>query len=293
MTPGRARDEEFASSGQEAGELRAPASGFVLPGISGGLAQRVQPDQSGLLPFDTAREAFRTLYSRLNALSEGELLEPRMRVAAALREAEDLSDLVSRASVLLRLQTVGVSSRVLNELELAREALLYVDTCVRRAQGLGRGPSPLDRAARLRDELLGACHWNLRGSEHAEALARITDSEDPEELALDLTELAQLALTHLPAFGEDATVDARGLANDAQAAATELAALPAVGLRVKPEWRQLRARAFTHLVRVVEELRTAGRYAYRGTPGARAWLAAPSSIPRRAVSLGGRVRSRA
>jgi hypothetical protein len=291
MTPGPARDEDFALK-QEAVDLNAPVSGFAMAGATSRLIPRVGPTQGEVEPFDTAREAFRSLYPRLKALPDEELIEPRLRVGAILREAEDLSDLVSRASVLVRLQTVGVSPRVVSDLELAREALLYVDTCVRRAQGLGRGPSPLDRAARLREELLGACRWNLRGSEHAEALARITDSEEPDELVLDLTELAQLALEHLPAFAGDTTVDARGLANDARAGAAELAALPRTGGRVKAEWRQLRAQAFTYLARVVDELRTAGRYAYRGTPGARAWLAAPSAIPRRAPSLGGRVRSR-
>jgi hypothetical protein len=203
----------------------------------------------------------------------------------------ELAELASRPTVLARLAKVGLAPTVLDELALASQALHYVEACVRSAQGLAPcGASALDQAANLRQELLGACHWNLRGAEHVEALARITDSEDPAEVALDLNELALLILDNLELFRADTTFDAERVAHSARATAVGLNELPLQGGAVKYEWRDLRARAFTHLTMLIDELRTAGRYAFRGTPAARVWFAASPPVRRRAVSLGGWVR---
>jgi hypothetical protein len=240
---------------------------------------------------DAAREAFRLLYRRLQAMPTYEVVDPRLRVSDTLHDAARLEEFLARPSVRVGLGKIGVSEADVSQLTIARRALHYVETCVRHAQGDAPGGIVrLEHAARLRAELRECCQWNLRAGAHAEALARITDSEDSREIALDLSELSRLVTENWAAFAADATLDLSALIPLAQRLARQFAVAPEAD-GVKGEWLELRARAYTHLLHVLQLLREAGRYAFRADPAIRVAFSDPERNRSRGASLAGRVRA--
>lgn len=227
--------------------------------------------------------ALQSLRDDLMALGDDSLLEPRIQLGAFLDEARELSAILSRASVAKRIRSVGVPQGRLDALELAVEALADSEMCwatARDAQKSEREIQAEPLAYFLRDEMVAACRFNLDRSEVAELLARVTAGEGLHDLAQDLRELSDFVRDHAASFSGDTSFDPLSCADEAVELARSIAvdAGPDEGARALLEQRD---RAFTYLVGLVEQLRQAGRYAYRGTPEARAYFASDVAPARR------------
>lgn len=253
-------------------ESTPPVSGRRTLNSSSGVASlgEERPSNPDLL---RQRDAFRALRARWMQIPARALVQPRAHAALMVTEAEELEELLARPAVRCGLDSVGISRGELDDLPLALDAVRYVEACLRRARP--GSAETIEEAARLRDELRASCRWNLRGRQASEALARITDSDDAGELALDLRELAELIATQHAAFGADTTLDVSAAYQRALSLAQQLNALASPVAGVKPEWLELRVRAYTHLMSILDLLRQAGRYAFRSTPALRVWFTDP------------------
>ncbi len=203
-----------------------------------------------------------SLREELLRLPASSLCEPRVRVPVVLQEGTQLLLTVNQSHVRERLLATGISSDSLDTLAQAIDALR-----VAHANVVGSlcpdddFAEALASALELRDELVAACHWNLRQRDVADYLVRITDSSDITELSMDLKELAQLVELYLADFAADGTFDAPNCMRQARALADELTAT--LAREIPQAVQDLRDRAFTHLARLMEEVRNAGLYAYR------------------------------
>lgn len=231
---------------------------------------------------DDQREAWSGLEGlklQLLELPEATLCEPRVRVSWVLAEASELLTCIRQTRTRLELLAAGLSERKLTELGPAIGALRAAEAEILAARCPDADyAEALTSALDLRDELLAACHWNLRNREVASALVRITDSTDSAELAMDLRELMQLVREHVSDFENDQSFRSDQSIRQASALADELTATR--DAPIPAELLDLRDRAFTHLCGVIEEIRSAGRYAFRGRPEAR-HLFASELQPRR------------
>jgi hypothetical protein len=223
-------------------------------------------------------------------LPEGSLCEPRVRVALVVQEALDLLAAVQQPRVRGKLISTGVSSQRVDSLEPAIEALRVAQSQVLRARCPDEDfVEALSSALDLRDEMVAACLWNLRHREVGASLVRITDSTDGVELAMDLRELVQLLDEHAIDFESDRTFHAVECVRQASALADELTAT--LDQPVPLPTLELRDRAFTHLLDVIDEVRSAGRHAYRGRSEARSLFASELQPRRRRSPLTSLVRS--
>jgi hypothetical protein len=215
----------------------------------------------------------KALEARLMALDPDAIESPRMPIAVALQEANDLHTLlVEDASVVPALRAVGLAQEIIDALEPAvaftRDAQSrWVVTRDQRKPEAQRARE--QRGEELRAELLSAANWNLRGDRAAlGTLSAIAEGEGLADLVQDLHDLAELVDRKRAAFAADKTFDASASAEEARSLASEISA--GIGeAKLDGDGRQardLRDRAFTHLAEVVEELRAAGRHAYRHEP---------------------------
>jgi hypothetical protein len=126
--------------------------------------------------------------------------------------------------------------------------------------------SLVEQGCALRSELLAACAWNLRGRREVGSLARITDSLLAVELALDLTELADLVSDNHAAFAADESFVAVEMTEHAVNLACKLRARHLHSSPcVSHEWG-LRTQVFSLLLECATEVQTAGAYALRHQP---------------------------
>jgi hypothetical protein len=198
---------------------------------------------------------------------------PRMPIAMALQEANDLETLLTEdAAVTPKLLAIGLPREVVLALapsvSLAREAqsrwVVVRDGSKPEAQR--------EREARgdaLRQELLSAARWNLRDDRAAlGTLSAIAEGESLSDLIQDLNDLAELIERKRAAFERDETFDVAASAEEARTLSSEISA--GVGAaRLESDAataRALRDRAYTHMAEVVGEIREAGRHAYRHEP---------------------------
>jgi hypothetical protein len=218
------------------------------------------------------------IWHHLERLPDDVLGEPRARVSLVLAEADELLGILQQSWVRQRVVATGLTVERMELLGPARAGLVEAERRwlteflpkADQAKALEEGQS-------LRDELLSACRWNLRGKDVEGALARITDGTDPAELGLDLKELTQLVREHTSAFAGDRTFRQEDSLRRAELLADQLVAMGEGG--VSRETREVRQRAFCFLSLLMEELRLAGRHAFRGTREARSLFA--SEIPAR------------
>jgi len=212
------------------------------------------------------------LRDRLLMIPHDELRAPDRPLATALQEAHDLLTLIRTAEVWDRLLAIGMARDVREELEQAVAAARaaqsqWTRVSSRRASAAHRACEK--RARALRSELLAASRFHLRADQGALATLNARSRGDSlGELALDLSFLAALIVRHTSAFAHDQTFDPAARAAEAEALSRELT-LSASHERLdfkQDESLDLRNRAYTHLARLVEPLRAAGRYAFRGDP---------------------------
>jgi hypothetical protein len=238
------------------------------------------------------RAALRALYPKLLQLPREHCIAPRGITPHLLAEAERIQGLLVQQEAPKKLCAVGVDEQELADFGRALLALRYIETCVRNAATAAAAePLLLEQALQVRDELVVCCRFNLRTGQVAEALARITDSDDPGELAMDLRELARLVRENASAFARDRSIDVGLFSVRALDLANSIAGVPAVSECVRSEWCELRARAHGYLISRMRRIEEAGTYAFRGTERAHQWVccvsgaAAPASSASRLRTL--------
>ncbi len=201
-----------------------------------------------------------------------ELVEsPSMPVENVLQEANDLFVLLAEDKpIRQRLLTVGLPEVHIASLRTAIGALQLAQSqwvIVRSGKKSKEQTRLEDTASAHKLDVLAACRWNLRNDERALAtVSTITEGDGVADLIQDLNDLATLMNSRREAFADDASFDvetaiaqARQFANAVQKGTSEGRAE-----RAKTEAKDLRDKAYTHLSELVDTVRGAGRYAFRG-----------------------------
>ena len=194
---------------------------------------------------------------------------PDLPVAVTLQEGHDLLTLAERESVWQSLVAVGVELGRREQLRLMLGALRAAESnwVVMRDRRKSETQTQLETAAdTLRGAILVAARWSLRGDDKALAtLAAISEGEGVADLAQDLSDLAELCERNLTAFERDQSFDAPARIAEARTLYAQLAASTSKERLDTEQTRaiDLRNRAFTELDGIMDELREAGRYAFR------------------------------
>lgn len=220
------------------------------------------------------------IWNHLERVPEEALSEPRVRISLLLAEADELLGILQQTWVRQRVVATGLTVERMELLGPARAGLEEADRRwlaeflpkKEEAEALGVGQE-------LREELLSACRWNLRGKDVEGSLARISDGSDPTELGLDLKELGQLVREYPAAFSADRTFRQEEVLRRAEQVADQLVGMGEHG--VTRETRDVRQRAFSFLTLLMEELRQAGKHAFRGTREARSLFVSELTSRRR------------
>lgn len=213
-----------------------------------------------------------TLLPVLNALPATDIVEPSTPMAVALQEAHDLHATIQAGDTWERLLQVGLAPSTIDALPRSVAATRQAQSqwVVMRDRGKPQAQRDREQAGvELRAELVAACRWSLRAEPGAKAVIdEIVQGEGVPDLVQDLLDLSALILQHEPAFGGDETFDAAAQAEAARSAAAELTAgLSESRLLGDHEAaKQLRDRAYSHMARLVADVREAGRYAFRKEP---------------------------
>ncbi len=252
----------------------------------GSTAQEIEEKSRANWAAAGAETALGKLRAELEQLELTQLSEPRAQVRHVLADARGLLEVTSPSRVRLKLVATGLSAQRLERLALAIEALEQAEDRLVRARCPDREHAKLlQEAFHLRESMRAACVWNLRHCEVASELARISDSSAWDELMIDLRELAELLEQHEEHFFGDRSFAPGESARQAQALAEQLAELgEQLDLKhVSPDVVELRDRAFSYLSELVDEVRAAGRYAFRETEDARVF--ATDLVARRPRSI--------
>ena len=211
----------------------------------------------------------------LSAIPAADVRAPNLPVAVALQEAHDLLALVGQEKLRTRLTAVGLKPDLIEALGPALAAARQAQSqwaVIRDRTKTEAQREREERGRELRTQLLAACRWNLRYDPVASAtLHAINEGEGLPDLIQDLLDIAHLIDSRPAAFELDTTFDAALQAETARLLAGEIeAGLSGERLRDDQEQaRDLRDRAYTHLDEIVDEIRAAGRYAYRNDPDLR------------------------
>lgn len=225
-------------------------------------------------PPTKTQPALLALSAQLQALPEDMLVEPKVQVALVLDEARELLGLLRRSGIRERIKSVGVPEGELDELGPVIDAVEEAEKLWAAKRDENKSLRQVQAEAlaySLRDEMVAACRFNLSGLESVEVLARVTDGENARDLVQDLRELATFVSENVSAFVGDSSFEPLLCSEEAR----ELAA--AIAVDGEPtaealEYQELRDRALTLLCGRVQQLREAGRYAFRGTVEARAFF---------------------
>ena len=229
-----------------------------------------------------------TLLPLLQAMAPADITQPNAPMAVALQEANDLRATLDVDDTWERMLAVGVPASTLEGLSVAVAAARQAQSQWVVVRDRGKPQAQRDReqaGVELRSEIVTACRWNLRQEPTALAIVdEIVQGEGVPDLIQDLLNLAALLDKHEAAFDADETFEAAEGAEAARSTAEEITA----GLseaRTPGDHeaaKVLRDRAYTHLAKLVTEIREAGRYAFRKDP--RRALAFGSAYMRRAKS---------
>ena len=213
-----------------------------------------------------------TLRPVLAAIPIDVIREPDIPIVVALQEGNDLHTSIQKDDTWDRLLAVGVPPAALADLPVAVAATRQAQSEWTVIRDRGKPQAQRDRetaGATLRTDLVASCRWNLRANTTAQAvLDQIVQGEGVPDLVQDLLDLATLVERHVDAFASDETFDAPTQAEAARSSAAEISAGLSEGKTPGDHQaaKQLRDRAFTHMDRLVTELREAGRYAFRKEP---------------------------
>jgi hypothetical protein len=207
--------------------------------------------------------------STLSAIAPEEVDEPRLPMATALQEANDLWTLASDPKVGKELVKVGLNPEAVDRLREVLDAAREAQSQWTVSRDASKSQTQVDlerRSERLRADILSACRWSLRFDRVAKGtLSAIATGEGVADLTQDLIDLAELITRKRDSFTTDSTFDAGRAAEEARALATELAASTSTERLVDDQAsaKDLRNRAYTLLDDLVAEIREAGQYAFR------------------------------
>jgi hypothetical protein len=213
-----------------------------------------------------------TLRPTLDAIAVDEIREPDLPIVVALQEGNDLHTSIQKDDAWNRLLAVGAAPASLEGLPVAVAATRQAQSEWTVIRDRGKPQAQRDRetaGATLRADLVAACRWNLRDDATAQAvLDEIVQGEGVPDLVQDLLDLAMLIGRHETAFDGDETFDVATQAEAARSMAGEISAGLSEGKTPGDHQaaKLLRDRAFTHMDRLMTELREAGRYAFRKEP---------------------------
>lgn len=213
-----------------------------------------------------------TLLPVLNALATANIVEPNTPMAVALQEAHDLHAAIEAGDTWDRLLRVGLAPSMFEALPLAVAATRQAQSqwVVMRDRGKPQAQRDREQAGvELRSELVAACRWNLRHDPEALAVIdAIVQGEGVPDLVQDLLDLSTLIRQHEGSFDDDETFDAAAQAEVSRSTAAEITAgLSESRLLGDHEAaKQLRDRAYSHMAKLVADVREAGRYAFRKEP---------------------------
>ncbi|MBI3071760.1 MAG: hypothetical protein HYY84_06480 [Deltaproteobacteria bacterium] len=217
-----------------------------------------------------ATNDFERLLSELKAIPAERVREPNLAVATLFHEAFDLAETAERYRP--QLIAAGLEERFVDSLSARANALRAAQTAWTHARDAATPVEYLalvDQATVLRRDFVATAGYALRKHERAlETLARIQEGEGVADLCQDLTDLAQLAESHRDDFARtdfDAAqiVKARKVADAVTKLHATVAADRAENRSASSEAKDLRDRAATYLDEAVDEVRSAGLYAFR------------------------------
>lgn len=212
------------------------------------------------------------LRPELDAIPADAVIEPNIPVPIVLQEAHDLHVALDIGDTWAQVIAVGLDPALISSLRAAIAAARQAQSqwTIVRDRSKPRAQREREVAGEvLRRELVAAIRWNLHRDQQAQGvLDRIAKGEGVPDLVQDLEDLAALITSHQADFVLDTTFDAPARAEIARTMASEISEGLALGRADVDQAasKRLRDRAYTHLVRVVAEIRRAGRYAFREQP---------------------------
>jgi hypothetical protein len=208
----------------------------------------------------------------LQTLATADILEPEVPMAIALQEAHDLHATIETGDTFDRLFQVGLDPATLEGLPIAVAATRQAQSqwVVIRDRGKPQAQHEREQlGVELRADLVAACRWNLRHDSTALAvLDHIMQGQGIPDLVQDLLDVAALINQHEAAFDGDDTFDAAERAESARSTAADITAGLSASrtLGDHEAAKLLRDQAYTHLAKLVSDVREAGRYAFRKEP---------------------------
>ena len=213
-----------------------------------------------------------TLLPVLQALAPEDITEPITSMAVALQEANDLHVVVQADDTWERIVKVGMDPSVVDGLPVAVAAARQAQSQWVVIRDRGKPQAQRDReqaGVELRSDIVAACRWNLRHDPAALAVIdQIVQGDGVPDLVQDLLDLAALLGVQEAAFDGDDTFDAPAKAEAARSAAAEITAglSESRTLGDHEAAKLLRDQAYSHLAKLVADVREAGRYAFRKEP---------------------------
>lgn len=207
----------------------------------------------------------------LRSIAVADVRDPSIPMAVFNQQGNDIvAFLAQNPDVKQRLAKVGLPGQVLERLPLAMRAAQAAESAWQ-AVFSPRNPQDLvaleQSGARLRGDVVAALRWNLREDRIAQGtLDSIQDGVGAADLAQDLDALAVLVEQHADSFEDDRTFDAKERATVCRNHAKELRDSVS-GARAdlsRAEAKELRDRAFTYADDLLDDVREAARYAFRG-----------------------------
>jgi len=214
--------------------------------------------------------ALSQLTQALKSIPAADVERPDGPMAELLQEIlELLTFLAQNPAQAERLKKVGMGPDKVEALRAAHAAAQEAETAWGVVSGKNKPQQALEdekRGYTLRSEGVAACRWNLRGNRHAQGvLDEVQQGDGIPDLIQDLRVTAGLIDANAAAFSGDETFDPVARAAELRTVATVVESNTA-GIRTdltQAEALDLRDRAYTHMDGLADEVKEAGRYAFR------------------------------
>ena len=207
---------------------------------------------------------FERLLQKLRECPSDKVREPDRPVAIILSEAYALACVAAKYRA--ELERVGLDPAIIDEIEPCANTLRVAETAwttTREKELAAVVIAAITQAYTFRSDIVSASRYALRKNDAAQAtISHIQEGEGVADLCQDLVDLAAVVETHRDAFEKidfdfAKVAHARALADEIQKGQGEV-----VVEKASNETRDVRNRAFTYLDDVVDEVRSAGLYAF-------------------------------
>jgi hypothetical protein len=231
----------------------------------------------------TGARCLQKVMGRLSEFRESVRWSRTGAVRAVVAELVPMMVAVGVPQVYKKLLDVGLPFTQVSELRVLLLAFIQLETTGRDLDV--EENYLIEKACVLRADLMAACTWNLRSHRDSNSLARVTQSVNPDDLALDLVELASLISENAAAFAADKTFCVAEACELARTLACRLRAYTGrcpFGLSGE---RELSMMVFSLLMENATGVQAAGTYALRDEPHWARAFAAPWNICARRSKL--------